>query len=273
MKFLAFGLLLLVAVMAFQLNSDFNSYYAERSNQQAVVEPEEAYIGYSCENVFIKLVCGSGSSEHAILRIYNNMNELIHVRVELEIPWEGIEIENEEFDVTPMSVKDVIAKISLPVGTYHASFVISASFENGSAEIFTICHSEIVVEKAQETTIRKVLVEGKKVVETHKRETWTFVISVENPKENSTVKDTIPGEFSIVSYSATTGTVTIKTVGKAKHVFWTLSESGELTITIETALNPAGKQEFTSPGWYYLNEGAELDGMKTAPIKVYAKCN
>jgi uncharacterized protein (UPF0333 family) len=273
LKFLAFGLLLLVAVMAFQLNSDFNSYYAERGNQEAVVEPEEAYIGYSCEKVLIKIGCFDGSSEAVILRIYNNINQTIHVRVELDNGPDGVAIKNGEFDIAPMSEKDVIAEISLPAGTYHASFVISATFENGGAEIFTICSSEIVVEKTTKPKISKVLVEGNKIVKTHTKESWTFVISVENPKENSTVRDTIPGEFNIVSYFATTGNVAIKTVGKAKQIFWTLSESGELRVMIETASNSAGKQEFTTPGWYKLNDGAELDGMKTAPIWVYAKCN
>lgn len=257
--------------MAFQLNSDFNSYYAVRSNQHAIVEPEEAYIGYSCEKVVIRVGCGD-SSDAVILRIYNNMNDSMHIRVELEDEMGGIEIKEEEFDLAPMSVKEVIAEISLPPGNYYASFKISATFKNGTAEVFTICSSEITVESITKPKISKVLLSGKKIVETHKKESWTFMISVEDPKPNSTVKDTIPGEFNIVSYSSTTGTVTIKTVGKAKQIFWTLSESGNLTITIETALNPSGKQEFTSPGWYYLNEGAELDGMKTAPIEVYAKC-
>lgn len=268
MRFLALGLLLLVTIMAFQLNSDFNSYYAVRSNQHAVVEPEEAYVGYSCEKVVVKVGC-DGSSEAVILRIYNNMNESMHIRVELENEIAGIEIRDEEFDLAPMSVKEVLAEISLSPGTYNASFKIYAEFENGSAEIFTICSSEITVESPGQM-ISKVLLSGKKVVETHTRENWTFMISVENPRQNSTVKDTIPGEFNIVSYSATTGTVTIKTVGKVKQIFWTLSESGNLTMTIETALNPAGKQEFTSTGCYYLNEGAELDGMKTDSIIVCA---
>lgn len=272
MKFLVFGLILIAFLMAFQLNSDFNSYYAERENRNAVVEPRDAYIGYACENVHITIRCGSETWEGSILKIYNNMNENIHVTVSLTEEVDGIEIKNVEFDLSPNSMKEVVARISLPTGVYYVQFTISAEFENGSAEILTICSSEIVVEKTTKPKISKTLLSGKTVVETHTKETWTFVISVENPRENSTVKDVIPGEFNIVSYSATTGGVSIKTVGKAKHISWNLSESGNLTITIETALNPAGKQEFTSPGKYYLNEGAELDGMKTSPIIVYAVC-
>lgn len=272
MKFFVLGLLMVATLMAFQLNSDFNSYSAERSNKRAIVEPEEAYIGYICENVDIRIRCGGGTWEGTILRVYNNMNETIHVVVSLKEEIGGVKIKNSEFDLAPMSMEEVVAKVSLPPGSYNISFVLSAEFKNGSAKILTICSSEIDVEKTTKPKISKSLLSGKTVVKTHTKESWTFVISVENPKEDSTVKDVIPGEFNIVSYSATTGTVSINTVGKAKHVFWALSESGELTMTIETALNPAGKQEFTSPGWYYLNEGAELDGMKTLPIKVYAIC-
>lgn len=272
MKFLVFGLILIALAMAFQLNSDFNSYYAERGNQHAVVEPKDAYIGYTCENVSIAIRREGDVWEGTILKIYNNMNEGIHVTVSLKGEVDGIEIKNGEFDLSPNSMKEVVARISLPAGVYYVQFTISAEFENGSAEILTICSSEIVVENVTKPKISKTLLSGKTVVKTHTKETWTFVISVENPKENSTVKDVIPGEFNVLSYSATTGSVSITTLGKAKHIFWTLSESGELRITIETALNPAGKQEFTSSGRYYLNEGAELDGMKTSPIIVYAVC-
>ncbi|MFN3384720.1 MAG: hypothetical protein ACK401_07480 [Archaeoglobaceae archaeon] len=272
MKFLVFGLILIALAMAFQLNSDFNSYYAERENRNAVVEPKDAYIGYTCENVRITIRCGSDVWEGTILRIYNNMNESIHATVSLTEEIDGIEIKNGEFDLAPSSMKEIVARVSLPAGVYYVQFTISAEFENGSAEILTVCSSEILVENVTKPKISKTLLSGKTVVKTHTKETWTFVISVENPKENSTVKDVIPGEFNIVSYSATAGSVSITTTGKAKHISWTLSESGDLTITIETALNPAGKREFTSPGRYYLNEGAELDGVKTSPIIVYAIC-
>ncbi|MEM0202832.1 MAG: hypothetical protein QXO16_00960 [Archaeoglobaceae archaeon] len=271
MKFLVFGLILIAFLMAFQLNSDFNSYYAERENRNAIVEPEDAYIGYKCENVRINIRCGSSAWEGTILRVYNNMNESVHIHVSLAQEIDGVEIKNSEFDLAPNSMKEVVARISLPAGVYYVEFTISAEFENGTAEMLTICSSEIVVETAK-PKISKTLLSGKTVVKTHTKETWTFAISVENPKENSTVKDVIPGEFNIVSYSATTGNVSITTTGKAKHIFWNVSESGTLTVTIETTLNPAGKQEFTSPGKYYLNEGAELDGMKTSPIIVYAVC-
>lgn len=263
MKFLVFGLILISLIMAFQLNSDFNSYYAERENRYAIVEPEDAYIGYTCEDIRIK----GGTWEGAVLRIYNNMDEEIHVEVSLAEEIGGVEIKNPEFDLSPGGAGEVVAKISLPSGTHYLRFIISAEFENGSAEIFTICSSEIVVEAKK---ISKTLVSGNTSVKTHTKETWTFVISVENPEKNSVVKDVVPGEFSVVSYSATTGSVEIVTKGKSKHVFWTLSESGELSITVETALNPAGKQEFTSPGKYCLNDGAELNGAKTEPIFVYA---
>gem|GEM_PF-4873534 len=38
-------------------------------------------------------------------------------------------------------------------------------------------------------------------------------------------------------------------------------------------LGAAGKQEFTSSGEYYLNNGAELDDMRTLPIIVRAVQN
>ncbi len=47
----------------------------------------------------------------------------------------------------------------------------------------------------------------------------------------------------------------------ATHLYWdlgNLENEAELIIKIATRKNPAGKQEFTSPGTYFLNEGAWL---------------
>jgi hypothetical protein len=263
LKIFLVGLLLIATLMFFQLNSDFNSYSAERNHRHAVVMPEDAYIGYACKKVSVK-----NNDLVAILSLYNNMDESILAIVE-PLNVSGIEIGN-PFEIAPHSTGEIFAEVTLPPGTYYVGFLITATFQNGSAAIFTLCNSEITVETG--TRITKTLLSGNTTVFTNTRERWTFVISVENPRENSTVKDTIPGEFSIVSYSASTGSVSISNTGKAKHVLWTLSETGNLTITVETSLNPAGKQEFTSPGDYYLNEGAELDNIKTSPIIVHAIC-
>ncbi len=263
MKIFLVGLLLITTLMFFQLNSDFNNYIAERNHRHAVVTPEDAYIGYECKRVLVK-----NNDLVAVLSLYNNMDESIFAIVE-PLNVSGIEIGN-PFEIAPHNTREILAEVLLPPGTYYVGFLITATFQNGSATIFTICNSEITVESG--TRITKTLLSGNTTVFTNTKERWTFIISVENPRENSTVRDTIPGEFSIVSYSASTGSVSISSTGKSKHVLWTLSETGNLTITVETSLNPAGKQEFTSPGDYYLNEGAELDNMKTSPIIVHAIC-
>jgi uncharacterized repeat protein (TIGR01451 family) len=135
---------------------------------------------------------------------------------------------------------------------------------------------------------------------------WVLQINITNTggsiAQNVIVKDVLPAELKLLYLNTTAGTATyqiynpnegtrslpprpvIAPVRKATHIRWLVGElqpgqSESLTMTICTDLNPAGKQEFTSPGIYSLNNGAwavgydtltgtEIGAGPTPPIKV-----
>ncbi|UCE28645.1 MAG: hypothetical protein JSV85_05040, partial [Candidatus Bathyarchaeota archaeon] len=104
--------------------------------------------------------------------------------------------------------------------------------------------------------------------------------------ENVVVTDRFGAEIEIVDpfpFVITHGNVSYETKGKSEKVFltWNIGmlaegETAILIFEISTDLNPAGKQEYTSPGCYELNSGAVLkftyNGIKysayTLPITV-----
>ncbi len=103
---------------------------------------------------------------------------------------------------------------------------------------------------------------------------WTVVIKLTNnfqgPICGAVVKDRLGAELEIYEPWRipwiTPGTfVSFTTRGKSKKVFltWEIGdlnpgEEAKLVFYISTDLNPAGKQEYTSPGCYELNSGATL---------------
>ncbi|UCE36231.1 MAG: hypothetical protein JSW00_11895, partial [Thermoplasmata archaeon] len=85
--------------------------------------------------------------------------------------------------------------------------------------------------------------------------------------ENVVVYDVLPAELELLDYELTQGTLTATTKGKGKmgstHLTWVVGDltgEAELILKIATRKNPAGKQEFTSPGVYVLNEGVTAEG-------------
>lgn len=69
----------------------------------------------------------------------------------------------------------------------------------------------------------------------------------------------------LLEYERSQGNLDVIKKGKGKmgatHLTWlvgNLTGDAELTMRIATRQNPAGKQEFTSPGNYSLNDGAWL---------------
>jgi PKD repeat protein len=86
--------------------------------------------------------------------------------------------------------------------------------------------------------------------------------------EEVVAHDVLPAELEILEYELTQGTLDVIKKGKGKmgatHLTWfigDLSGDAELIIKIATRENPAGKQEFTSPGEYLLNDGAWVEGI------------
>jgi hypothetical protein len=93
-------------------------------------------------------------------------------------------------------------------------------------------------------------------------DTWTDIV----------VTDILPGEFVLVDYwtliddgatQAPVGTVDIKVKGKSTHIEWTIDEltPGEI-VTLVLQVQTREKKKgfaFTTPGTYWLNEGATLE--------------
>ena len=82
------------------------------------------------------------------------------------------------------------------------------------------------------------------------------------------VYDVLPAELELIEYELTQGTLSATKKGKGKmgstHLIWDVGDlygDAELVLKIATRKNPAGKQEFTSPGTYLLNEGATAEGI------------
>jgi hypothetical protein len=81
------------------------------------------------------------------------------------------------------------------------------------------------------------------------------------------VKDVIPAEFHVEVVSYDRGEVELTPLGvgemHATMLEWWIdelqpNETALLVFETTTRLNPAGKQEFTSPGIYILNTGYEI---------------
>ena len=99
---------------------------------------------------------------------------------------------------------------------------------------------------------------------------WTLCISLRGDDISDVViTDVIPAELEVIDSWTNCGTVSIETNGKnATKVTWTIPgpispcDTSTLCLQIATRLSPSGKfWRFTSPGCYYLNEGAHLEAL------------
>jgi hypothetical protein len=93
------------------------------------------------------------------------------------------------------------------------------------------------------------------------------VIQVHNPSgtmwRDVTVKDRWGAEIDVVAAHPSMGTATLSTRGASEKEFlqWAVGDLGpgqtvNLVLLTMTDLNPAGHQEYTSPGEYDYNSGA-----------------
>jgi outer membrane protein assembly factor BamB/chitodextrinase len=130
--------------------------------------------------------------------------------------------------------------------------------------------------------LSKMKISGDDVVFTHAYNEWTLEVTISNPGGSLVsevlVFDVLPAEFELMNHVLSQGILTVqKNHDKMNPTFlvWfvgTLMPGDEatLTMTVGTVENPAGKQEFTSPGAYPLNEGASalgMDGLTAELIK------
>lgn len=186
---LVLGLAVLVSLMVIQVNSDFSEYDSSRTNLAKIVDPEDAYIGYSCgERVVVASCCNDCVSPvKRVLTVYNNMDEDVEVDVSF-YGWSdsdsnpgNVEVVDGNFVLPKHSPHEVFARFSMynaNSGIYFAVFKIEATWSNGTAKIYTTtCPVEVEVVKP---SVEKYLLEGKTTVKTHSLERWVFVIEVEN---------------------------------------------------------------------------------------------
>ncbi len=113
---------------------------------------------------------------------------------------------------------------------------------------------------------------GPRVVDVKEYNEWTLLINISGSGlSDIVIRDVIPAELDVLDYTADCGVVAIELAGKsgksATKITWTingpLSERARLYLHVATRLSPSGKfYRFTSPGCYYLNEGAHMEGTR-----------
>ncbi len=122
---------------------------------------------------------------------------------------------------------------------------------------------------------KKVMI-GPTVVPTFTEVEWTFYFTVTNDfgyiMKDLEVKDNFGAELDVTDYydvqfvygsPGWTYEQTTNPSGTQDRISWTIDElapgdTGTLILKVKTKLNPAGKQEYTSPGVYEMNSGATL---------------
>jgi PKD repeat protein len=130
--------------------------------------------------------------------------------------------------------------------------------------------AEIEIIERPGLKIEKEKISGPDEVLTHTYNEWELRIVISGASSNNSyesviVHDVLPAELKLLEYELSQGTLDVIKKGKGKmgatHLTWfvgNLSGDVELIMRITTRQNPAGKQEFTSPGNYSLNDGAWL---------------
>jgi hypothetical protein len=145
-------------------------------------------------------------------------------------------------------------------------------------------------EKQEEgMSLEMVKISGDDEVFTHEYNEWKIKIIVTNLDEtayqNVKITATLPAEINCIGYLFTHGILEIIQHGKgksgAKEVCWTIESIGArqkltLELILSTTKNPAGHQEFTSPGEYTIIKGAlltwsDISVGSTDPMIVNAK--
>ncbi|NJE09198.1 hypothetical protein E3E31_11835 [Thermococcus sp. M39] len=294
MKWTAVFLILLASSMILIGSSgNFRNYESQRGVWVNIAQGNESYIAYFCtvsgySNV-VTVEQGESLSFDA-LTIKNQLGETLEAWIEGDysgLP-SGVNVNLESgsvilFDLEEYSFEgNVSAASDVPVGSYEVPIMLYGDWDNGDAEI-SVCPLKINVIEPR-VVLTKILISGNTTVPIKTNQSWTMRIEITNhgPEEEFTIKDVIPAEFEVDlnQTSATDGNYTFVKQGGGNmgsiHMTWVVTvgqgESEHIDITIYTKLNPAGQQEFTEPGFYNLNDGAELVGydIKTPAIVVEA---
>ncbi|UCG71105.1 MAG: PKD domain-containing protein [Thermoplasmata archaeon] len=159
----------------------------------------------------------------------------------------------------------------VPPGKYYAWY--SEPFWPGFGPV------EFEIMECPGLKIDKEKISGLDEVITHTYNKWELKITINGVSssdgyENVNVYDVLPAELKLLDYELTQGALSVLKKGKGKmgstHLTWNIGDlngEAELILKIGTRKNPAGKQEFTSPGKYLLNEGASVEGTDSSTGK------
>ncbi len=166
------------------------------------------------------------------------------------------------------------------------SVVLTVTDDDGSTAtdivLVTILEEEIQNESIS-LDISKIKLSGPDVVFTHSYSEWELKITVVNLNDSCAlndvvVSDVLPAEIELLNFTLTQGILEVVERGQegsgATDLTWRVGHLGspgllcgpylaEMVLKIGTKQNPAGKQEFTSPGTYILNEGAFATGINS----------
>ncbi len=281
--FLLTALLILSSAFAIQTYADFANYKAERVANTSITSPPDAFIAFTCGN---RLEVTAGESADGIATVITNkLDEPVEIDVEF-YEWTGnpeditleVQAGSRSFTLLPHESENVWVTVAAGrdavEGVYEGALKIYAKWDGGNANILTSPCPIGVKVNAPRQNIEKVLISGPTTVPLFTREEWELQIRLDTEFDDVEVTDVIPGEFDLVSYTPSRGSVTITPHGGSTHILWSPGSNGysTLDITIATGLNPSGKREFTSSGRYKLNEGACIKGTSicTDPIYVVA---
>lgn len=273
MKKIVWSLVLIVGlILVLGSAGNLREYYGGRNVIVYIADNNSSYVAFECSNIIHQLQSGESSE---IMTLTNNLGK--DATFYLYSENDMLTFSNPTYLVDRES-KVIEAEYNGGYGEYIIPVKIYAEWDGGSADIDG-CYVHVISNPIE---IEKILLSGNTSVSTHTFEQWTFRITLKNYGSGSyfEVKDTIPAEFNVSSVNPSNGTYTLCKPGKGNmnptKLNWRVYvESGEeeyIDVSVYTRLNPAGKQEFTSPGDYILNEGAEIVGLnvKSNGIMVHA---
>lgn len=286
--FILVVLLILSSSFAIQTYADFAKYSAKRQANTSITSPPDSLIAFDCGR---SLEVMAGSSTGAVATVVTNrltgpidMNVQFHAWVSTP-PDTSLEVQpgSDRFSLFPRETKNVWVTVTAGnnavEGVYNAILKMDAVWDGGSAEILTNPCPLLITVKAPRQTIEKVLTSGPAETPLYTRTEWTMQIRIDTGIgiDGAVVTDVIPGEFELVSYESSRGTVSVTPKGKSTHIKWSVGTSGSATLdlTVATRLNPSGKYEFTTPGTYELNDGACIKdtSLCTSSISVNAQAS
>ncbi len=249
-------ILILAATLVLVLGTsgNFREYYGARGVAVSIADNNSSYVAFDCPEITLYLQSGESSG---VISVKNNLGE--DAELYFSTPDDILTFTNPTF-LYAGEKKLVQAEFRGDHGEYIIPIDIEAFWANGSARI-PACSVKVVNPMVK---ISKILLEGNTAVPLYEREVWTFRILVESELgDNYTVLDTIPAEFEVLDIFASSGSYTQNYHGRSCEIVWNVHVDGSeyMDVTVATKLNPAGKQEFTSPGSYNLNDGAEIKGL------------